>query len=108
MSEQNYKNILNVVLDPAYISDPELLLESDNFKEKISEVTYKVIIDNIEHMPKKITLFNLIDLGLKITITRKECYKFLNNMLDSYIKLEDFNKCEEISTYIKQLDGNTK
>lgn len=108
MCEKQTNEVMNIVLDTSYLLDPDLLLENEDFKSKIYDITFKAIKENISNLPKNLIIFNLIDLGLEISLSRHDCNVFLQNMLESYIKLEDFNKCKEISSYINKLDGITK
>lgn len=108
MCEKQLNEVMNIVLDNSYLLDPDLLLENEDFKSKLYDITFKAIKENINSLPKNLIIFNLVDLGLEISLSKQNCNIFLQNMLDSYIRLEDFNKCKEISSYINKLDGITK
>ena len=83
--------------------DLDELASSDQFKSFILKRTLEEIEFALENNLEKIEIFNIFNLSLIIELERKNFKSVLNKVMDSYIKDEDFEKCNQIKKLIDKL-----
>jgi len=83
--------------------DLDELASSDQFKSFILKRTLEEIEFALENDLEKIEIFNIFNLSLIIELERKNFKSVLNKVMDSYIKDEDFEKCNQIKKLIDKL-----
>ena len=83
--------------------DLDELASSDQFKSFILKRTLEEIEFALENDLEKIEIFNMFNLSLIIELERKNFKSVLNKVMDSYVKDEDFEKCNQIKKLIDKL-----
>ena len=85
---------------------PEELKKLHSSEEFISYVQSKVL-DKIKYAIKnnlkKVEIFNILNMAIIIEVKKENYKKILQKINDSYLKIEDFEKCHEISKLINEL-----
>tara|TARA_B100001094_G_C18196268_1_gene811357 strand:+ start:19748 stop:20083 length:336 start_codon:yes stop_codon:yes gene_type:complete len=83
--------------------DLDELASSDQFKSFILKRTLEEIEFALENNLEKIEIFNIFNLSLIIELERKNFKSVLDKVMDSYVKDEDFEKCNQIKKLINKL-----
>ena len=83
--------------------DLDELASSDQFKSFILKRTLEEIEFALENDLEKIEIFNIFNLSLIIELERKNFKSVLDKVMDSYVKDEDFEKCNQIKKLIDKL-----
>jgi len=83
--------------------DLDELASSDQFKSFILKRTLEEIEFALENNLEKIEIFNIFNLSLIIELERKNFKSVLDKVMDSYVKDEDFEKCNQIKKLIDKL-----
>ena len=83
--------------------DLDELASSDQFKSFILKRTLEEIEFALENDLEKIEIFNIFNLSLIIELERKNFKSVLDKVMDSYIKDENFEKCNQIKKLINKL-----
>ena len=83
--------------------DLDELASSDQFKSFILKRTLEEIEFALENNLEKIEIFNIFNLSLIIELERKNFKSVLDKVMDSYIKDENFEKCNQIKKLINKL-----
>ena len=65
--------------------------------------TFEEIEFALENDLEKIEIFNIFNLSLIIELERKNFKSVLDKVMDSYIKEEDFEKCNQIKILINKI-----
>ena len=83
--------------------DLDELASSDQFKSFILKRTLEEIEFALENNLEKIEIFNIFNLSLIIELERKNFKSVLDKVMDSYVKDEDFEKCNQIKKLIDKI-----
>ena len=83
--------------------DLDELASSDQFKSFILKRTLEEIEFALENDLEKIEIFNIFNLSLIIELERKNFKSVLDKVMDSYVKDENFEKCNQIKKLINKL-----
>jgi hypothetical protein len=83
--------------------DLDELASSDQFKSFILKRTLEEIEFALENNLEKIEIFNIFNLSLIIELERKNFKSVLDKVMDSYVKDENFEKCNQIKKLIDKL-----
>tara|TARA_Y100001978_G_C23675189_1_gene425975 strand:- start:1259 stop:1570 length:312 start_codon:yes stop_codon:yes gene_type:complete len=83
--------------------DLDELASSDQFKSFILKRTLEEIEFALENNLEKIEIFNIFNLSLIIELERKNFKSVLDKVMDSYVKDEDFEKCNQIKKLIEKI-----
>ena len=83
--------------------DLDELASSDQFKSFILKRTLEEIEFALENSLEKIEIFNIFNLSLIIELERKNFKSVLDKVMDSYVKDEDFEKCNQIKKLIDKI-----
>ena len=83
--------------------DLDELASSDQFKSFILKRTLEEIEFALENDLEKIEIFNIFNLSLIIELERKNFKSVLDKVMDSYVKDEDFEKCNQIKKLIDKI-----
>ena len=83
--------------------DLDELASSDQFKSFILKRTLEEIEFALENDLEKIEIFNIFNLSLIIELERKNFKSVLDKVMDSYVKDENFEKCNQIKKLIDKL-----
>ena len=83
--------------------DLDELASSDQFKSFILKRTLEEIEFALENDLEKIEIFNIFNLSLIIELERKNFKSVLDKVMDSYVRDENFEKCNQIKKLINKL-----
>ena len=83
--------------------DLDELASSDQFKSFILKRTLEEIEFALENDLEKIEIFNIFNLSLIIELERKNFKSVLDKVMDSYVKDENFEKCNQIKKLADKL-----
>ena len=83
--------------------DLDELASSDQFKSFILKRTLEEIEFALENNLEKIEIFNIFNLSLIIELERKNFKSVLDKVMDSYVKDENFEKCNQIKKLADKL-----
>tara|TARA_R110001606_G_scaffold357882_1_gene509350 strand:+ start:226 stop:570 length:345 start_codon:yes stop_codon:yes gene_type:complete len=85
---------------------PEDLKKLYSNKEFISYIQLEVL-DRIKYAIKnnlkKVEIFNILNMAIIIEVKKENYKKILQKINDGYLKIEDFEKCHEISQLINEI-----
>lgn len=84
-------------------NDLDELASNSSFKSFILKRTLREIEFALENNLEKIEIFNIFNLSLIIELERKNFKSVLNKIIDSYIKEEDFEKCNQVKQLIEKI-----
>ena len=62
-------------------------------------------IENEKKLPHKISLFKFKDTNLEVVVLSKSYIKTLENLIEFYIQLEEFENCKLIKSLINKIDN---
>ena len=74
-----------------------------NYRKFIIEETYKNIKENISSKQNTIQLFEIINMGIIVSLNYNNLNKCLENILKYYESVEDYTTCLEIKDILKKL-----
>lgn len=77
------------------------LLEKKEYKKLLIEECYKHIKDNLKS--DKISLFNIVNLGIIISIKSENFKVCLENILKHFESSEDYDSCLTVKELLKEL-----
>ncbi len=97
------RKIKDFVLGGEFLIEPDLIKMSDDFRESLKSETYDAVVYNLKKKEKNIDICNLVNLGIKVSINRRNQKLFLENLLKECTEKEDYQKCSEISSFLKQM-----
>ena len=103
MEEDKEKEVTHIEISYANKEELDELASSDQFKSFILKRTLEEIEFALENDLEKIEIFNMFNLSLIIELERKNFKSVLNKVMDSYVKDEDFEKCNQIKKLIDKL-----
>ena len=83
--------------------DLKKLYSNDKFISYIQSEVLDRIKYAIENNLKKIEIFNILNIAIIIEVKKENYKKILQKINDGYLKIEDFEKCHEISQLINKL-----
>lgn len=83
--------------------DLKKLHTSDKFISYIQEEVLSKIKYAIKNKLDKIEIFNILNMALIIELKRENFEEILKNINNTYLKVEDFEACHEISKLISKL-----
>jgi hypothetical protein len=83
--------------------DLDELASSDQFKSFILKRTLEEIEFALENDLEKIEIFNIFNLSLIIELERKNFKSVSDKVMDSYVRDENFEKCNQIKKLINKL-----
>ena len=105
---ENTKKIISPFPIELYYEDSS---ELNQFKDKnspfgtsILERALEYVKFAIENNLDKILAFNIINLGIKIYLTKENYISVINHWADKYVDEENYAKCAELRELKKQLD----
>ena len=89
----------------SYESPEELkkLYSSGDFISYIQVEVLDRIKYAIKNKLKKVEIFNILNMAIIIEVKKENYKKILQKINDGYLKIEDFEKCHEISQLINEI-----
>jgi len=88
---------LELVINPEHPG-----LEKQFKNNEFLNTLYKQVTDEFVKIPKinkkftKVTLFNVNNLGLSVSVNKEQFSKIIDHIIVHYTKLEDYKKCAEL------------
>ena len=83
--------------------DLKQVAESESIRNQLLRTGYKPLEHAIKNKLKKVEIFDIYNLGLKIEVERDNYKPILENLIKLYAEDEDFDKCTEIQNLIKHI-----
>ena len=86
----------------------DLEAELKNNKDMYMEHIYEIFLDKIKidvDIPKRIPLFNFKNTTLQVIVKAEHFHKTLFNLLDYYVDLEEYEKCNKIKSIINRINN---
>lgn len=83
--------------------DHSEIIDIPGVKEVIMDELVIAVKEGVKNKKKNISLFALANTNYYINLEKEQWEISLNNALDYYVKLEDYNKCIECRDILNQL-----
>lgn len=88
----------------------QLKIDIKNNKEKYMSHIYDTFCKNFQSdkLPTKINFFKFKDTNLEVIVKQESYIRNLENLLDFYSDLEEYEKCKVIKTLIAKLNSENE